>query len=197
VSEAQLGILNYLLLALLYVFFARVLWAVWSEVKGPRHGTARTATANGASTAAPVNGDAPTIAVPSTGTMPAPAPTPAGGVVIPQPGSPEPLPTGRKARKRIPTHLKVIAPKVRKGSKYPIDTEITLGRGLHCTISLADDTYASQLHTRVFHRSEQVWVDDLGSTNGTHVNGARITRPVAIVKGDRVQVGSTIFEADR
>ena len=35
-SEAQLNILNYALLALLYLFFARVLWAVWSEVRGPR-----------------------------------------------------------------------------------------------------------------------------------------------------------------
>ena len=195
-SEAQLGILNYLLLALLYVFFARVLWAVWSEVKGPRHGAARTATAAPGAAGA-VSTDAPTVAVPTTGQPSAPAPTPAGGVVVQQPGAPEPMPTGRKARKRIPTHLKVISPKVRKGSKYAIESEITLGRGLHCTISLADDTYASQLHTRIYHRSDQVWVDDLGSTNGTHVNGVRVTRPVAIVKGDRVQVGSTIFEADR
>ena len=38
-SEAQLNILNYALLALLYLFFGRVLWAVWSEVRGPRRGT--------------------------------------------------------------------------------------------------------------------------------------------------------------
>ena len=192
-SEAQLGILNYALLALLYVFFARVLWAVWSEVKGPRPGNPRTATA------APGVTDHPTIPVPS--------PTPAGGVVMPGPGlgtsnnasaasgAPEPMPTDRKARKRIPTELRVLQPKVRKGSTYSLATEITLGRGTQCTISLADDTYASQLHTRVFHRSGQVWVDDLGSTNGTHVNGQRITRPVAVTKGDRIQVGSTIFEA--
>ena len=37
-SEAQLNILNYALLALIYLFFARVLWAVWSEVRGPRVG---------------------------------------------------------------------------------------------------------------------------------------------------------------
>ena len=37
-SEAQLAVLNYALLAVLYVFFGRVMWAVWSEVKGPRLG---------------------------------------------------------------------------------------------------------------------------------------------------------------
>ena len=39
-SEAQLSILNYALLALLYLFFGRVLWAVWAEVRGPRAGRA-------------------------------------------------------------------------------------------------------------------------------------------------------------
>ena len=194
-SEAQLGILNYALLALLYVFFARVLWAVWSEVKGPRPGTARTATA---APGAMPGADHPTL--------PVPAPTPAGGMVLPGPGvsahhtlpsadAPDPMPTSRKARKRIPTELRVLQPKVRKGSTYSIHTEITLGRGAHCTVSLADDTYASQLHTRVFHRGAQVWVDDLGSTNGTHVNGQRITQATVLTKGDRVQVGSTVFEA--
>ena len=39
-TEPLLGILKYVLLALLYLFFARVLWAVWSEVRGPRAGSA-------------------------------------------------------------------------------------------------------------------------------------------------------------
>ena len=56
-TEPLLGILKYVLLALLYVFFARVLWAVWSEVRGPRQ-------AVGPQTRAVAPGD-PTVAAPS------------------------------------------------------------------------------------------------------------------------------------
>ena len=39
-------------------------------------------------------------------------------------------------------------------------------------------------------------VEDLGSTNGTHLNGKRLTAPEQLTKGDRVQIGSTVFEAE-
>jgi pSer/pThr/pTyr-binding forkhead associated (FHA) protein len=39
-------------------------------------------------------------------------------------------------------------------------------------------------------------IEDLGSTNGTYLNGKRLTTPEHIVKGDRVQIGSTVFEAE-
>ena len=39
-SDSLLNIFKFGLLALLYLFFARVLWAVWSEVRGPRPGSA-------------------------------------------------------------------------------------------------------------------------------------------------------------
>jgi len=83
---------------------------------------------------------------------------------------------------------------VRKGSAYPIGTELTLGRAPTCSIGLPDDTFASQLHAHVFVREGGVWVEDLGSTNGTFVNGGRVTSPVPLTQGDRLQVGNTIFE---
>lgn len=168
-SEAQLNILNYALLALLYLFFARVLWAVWSEVRGPRlgvqapQGHARDATTPAARPAAPVRQAKPS--------------------------------KGLRAKRGTPNRLVVLEPKVRKGSAYPIAGEITLGRAPSCAIGLPDDTFASQLHTRVFLHDAAVWVEDLGSTNGTHVNGRRISAPTQLASGDRVQIGSTIFEA--
>ena len=45
-----------------------------------------------------------------------------------------------------------------------------MGRAAGCHIALPDDTFVSQLHARVFERSGQVYVEDLGSTNGTYVN---------------------------
>jgi pSer/pThr/pTyr-binding forkhead associated (FHA) protein len=88
----------------------------------------------------------------------------------------------------------VLEPRVRKGAAYPIGSEVTLGRADSCAIGLPDDSFASQLHARVFLRDGVVWAEDLGSTNGTHVNGARITAPTPLTIGDRLQVGSTIFE---
>jgi pSer/pThr/pTyr-binding forkhead associated (FHA) protein len=90
----------------------------------------------------------------------------------------------------------VLQPKVRKGAAYPLTEEIVLGRADSCAIGLPDDTFASQLHARVYRRETKMWVEDLGSTNGTHVNGARLTAPVQLAIGDRLQVGNTIFEAD-
>ncbi|MGB8861190.1 MAG: FHA domain-containing protein [Ilumatobacteraceae bacterium] len=170
-SEAQLNILNYALLALLYLFFARVLWAVWSEVRGPRLGvqhpqaTARTGR------------DATT-----------PAERPA------TPVAPAPAAKALRAKRGTPSRLVVLEPKVRKGSAYPIAGEVTLGRAPTCSIGLPDDTFASQLHTRLYVSGGALWVEDLGSTNGTHVNGGRISAPLQLAIGDRVQIGSTIFE---
>jgi hypothetical protein len=178
VSDAQLSILNYALLALLYLFFARVLWAVWSEVRGPRLRNAPGAMAR-ASAGAPV--------ADSTTPTSRPAEVPRAK---------------QKANKRsallkkgVPTKLIVLEPKVRKGAAYPIGSEVTLGRADSCIIGLPDDTFASQLHSRVFVRDNEMWVEDLGSTNGTHLNGARISAPMQLSAGDRLQVGSTIFEA--
>lgn len=173
-SDLQLNILNYALLALLYLFFARVLWAVWSEVRGPRAGTPPHARA-----AAPA-------AIPLDPTSPAPMPAAAPPVV----SAPR-----QRGRRGTPTRLVVLQPKVRKGAAYPIHGEITLGRAASCAIGLPDDTFASQLHARVFLREGGVWLEDLGSTNGTHLNGAKVTAPVQLAQGDRVQVGNTIFEA--
>lgn len=171
-SEAQLNILNYALLALLYLFFARVLWAVWSEVRGPRLGVQ------------PPQGSARGAHHDAT----APSDRPAAPVA----GVPS---KALRAKRGTPGRLVVLEPKVRKGSAYPIIGEITLGRAASCSIGLPDDTFASQLHTRVFASDGGVWVEDLGSTNGTHVNGGRISAPMQLAVGDRVQIGSTIFEA--
>jgi len=168
VSEAQLNILNYALLALLYLFFARVLWAVWSEVRGPRLGIQQQVVTRSAHDA----------------TSPAERPA---AVAAPK--------KNNRAKRGVPSKLVVLEPKVRKGSAYPIKSELTLGRAPTCSIGIPDDTFASQLHTRVFPHDGAVWVEDLGSTNGTHVNGARLTAPLQLAVGDRVQIGSTIFEA--
>lgn len=167
-TDQLLNLLKLGLLALLYLFFARVLYAVWSEVRPPR-----------SRDAAPVGG----------GQLPGTAPAP--------PSAP---PDGAKAAKRRRGHvgrLVVIAPKAQRGLTYSTASELVIGRADSCAISLRDDTFVSQLHARVHTAVDgQVMVEDLGSTNGTYMNGNRLTRPEIVHRGDRIQVGSTVLEAE-
>jgi pSer/pThr/pTyr-binding forkhead associated (FHA) protein len=59
---------------------------------------------------------------------------------------------------------------------------------------MSDDTFVSQLHARVFQRESQAYVEDLGSTNGTYLNGNRVATATPLRRGDRLQVGSTVLE---
>jgi len=61
-------------------------------------------------------------------------------------------------------------------------------------VVLADDTFVSQVHARVFERDGRTWVEDLGSRNGTFVNGKRIDAPTRLRRGDQVQFGQTVAE---
>jgi FHA domain len=183
-TDQLLGVFKICLLILLYLFFARVLWAVWTEVRTPR---------------APVEdrrqrvnvGDptAPTISGPSLAAGAAGAAGTAGS------RGPGAGPKAAKGRKGRVGRLVVIEPRTRKGAAFAIGNELTIGRAPGCTISIPDDTYLSQLHIRVFTDAAQVYVEDLGSTNGSLLNGNRLTRPMPIHQGDRLQLGSTVLEA--
>jgi pSer/pThr/pTyr-binding forkhead associated (FHA) protein len=69
-----------------------------------------------------------------------------------------------------------------------------VGRAGGCQVALGEDNYVSQLHARVFRRDGQFYVEDLGSTNGTYVNRKKVTAPIVIRKGDRLQIGKTVLE---
>ena len=71
---------------------------------------------------------------------------------------------------------------------------ITFGRGPQNDVKLDGDEYASAKHARIEPRRDGVWLHDLGSTNGTFVNGARIERPRKLTRGDVVRVGETDFK---
>ena len=161
--DSVLTILKFCLLALLYLFFIRVLRAVWVEV---------------------------------TGKAPAVRPATAGYGA--------PVPSGRPARGRggavraavggkNGTKLKVVEPAETRGTVYDLTDELTMGRATGCHITL-DDTYVSQLHARVFRRDGQIYIEDLGSTNGTYVNRTKVTAPLVVRRGDRLQVGKTVME---
>ena len=184
-SDQVLNILKLSLLGLIYLFFARVLWAVWSEVRAPRsHPGARTSTA-------PMPSRQAQAATPYAATVPqsrpAATPTPSGNV-----GRSRKPPKGRGGKA---ARLVILEPKERRGTAFAIDGEITLGRNDTCTISIKDDNFVSTLHLRVYDYDGQPMVEDLGSTNGTFHNGNKMRGSKLLQPGDRIQVGTTVIEA--
>lgn len=89
--------------------------------------------------------------------------------------------------------LRLVAPAELKGRAFPLGEEVTVGRAAGCQVTI-DDTYASQLHARVFQRGGQVYVEDLGSTNGTYLNRRKVTGPMVVQRGDKLQIGNTVLE---
>ena len=79
------------------------------------------------------------------------------------------------------------------GRRFPLGDEITVGRAAGCQVTV-DDNYVSQLHARVFSRDGQLFVEDLGSTNGTYLNRVKVSAPMVMKKSDRLQVGNTVLE---
>lgn len=106
-------------------------------------------------------------------------------------------PAKRKKEKRKSLFLTIVEPSDHKGRTFDLDDELTVGRSPGCGVPMPDDVYTSTVHARLFRHNDQLWVEDLGSTNGTFVNSERITQAVRLGKGDLLQVGSTVFEVTR
>jgi pSer/pThr/pTyr-binding forkhead associated (FHA) protein len=90
------------------------------------------------------------------------------------------------------TLLVVESPDERHGREFLVAGEAVIGRAPGCAILLPDD-FVSARHARVFERAGRTWVEDLGSTNGTLLNGRRLRRPVSLRAGDRLQIGRTVL----
>ena len=184
-TDQVLTILKFVLLGLLYLFFARVLWAVWSEVRTPSRrpmiGAPRQATTQ------PAPGQTTPMGRPAA---PATAPLPN------RPSRPRDRNSKRKSKQRgRATRLVMLEPRTRRGVTVPLSGDIVLGRDPACAISIDDDAYISQRHVRFYDFDGQPMVEDLGSTNGTFHNGSKLVGARLLHPGDRVQAGTTVIEA--
>ncbi|CAB4566234.1 MAG: FHA domain-containing protein [Actinobacteria bacterium] len=75
------------------------------------------------------------------------------------------------------------------GAKVSIEKRpITIGRASICDLTLEDD-FISSRHLRISMQSDGYVVEDLGSTNGTWVEGERLSEPVLIKPGVRIKMG--------
>jgi hypothetical protein len=98
-----------------------------------------------------------------------------------------------EARARRPVHLVVQrSPSLEAGAMFPVDSApVTVGRGGQNDIVLDGDEFASARHARIEARPDGIWVQDLDSTNGTFLNGARVVGAERMHGGDILRVGET------
>jgi Domain of unknown function (DUF4388)/FHA domain len=81
-----------------------------------------------------------------------------------------------------------------QGGEFPIaaDKQILIGRSSDLDMVLVEDM-VSRKHARIAMQGDQIWIEDLGSTNGTFVNGEKIKR-ARLKEGDRVLIGTSILK---
>jgi pSer/pThr/pTyr-binding forkhead associated (FHA) protein len=77
------------------------------------------------------------------------------------------------------------------GSTVDVAGPTVIGRDATSGIRLERDDFASARHARIEPRAGGAWVDDLGSTNGTFLNGTKLKRPVLAKPGDTIRIGAT------
>jgi FHA domain-containing protein len=82
------------------------------------------------------------------------------------------------------------------GSTIALGPINSIGRNVNNTIFVEDD-FVSANHAMLTFRGRSWFVEDQGSTNGTHVNGHRIDRPVALSFGDELTIGRVRMRLDR
>jgi hypothetical protein len=86
----------------------------------------------------------------------------------------------------------VRSPALSEGDELTLNSSaLLLGRGSDNDVNLARDEFASSKHARVEPRRDGVWVEDVGSTNGTYLNGIRLTQAQRLAPGDVVRIGET------
>jgi pSer/pThr/pTyr-binding forkhead associated (FHA) protein len=99
---------------------------------------------------------------------------------------------GLGPRARTGVLVVLSSPALKEDSARTLDsTPVTIGRSSDNDMSLGEDEFASAHHARVEPRRDGVWVEDIGSTNGTFVNGSKLERPKKLAPGDVIRVGET------
>jgi hypothetical protein len=85
---------------------------------------------------------------------------------------------------------------LRAGSAYDLSDGALLGRGDSADIRL-QDTFASSAHARLVPQGEVIVLEDLGSTNGTYLNGEPLRGPQPLHVGDSIRIGDSEFTFER
>ncbi|MCB1284504.1 MAG: FHA domain-containing protein [Microthrixaceae bacterium] len=179
--DQLLTIFRLCFLVLLYLFFFRVLRAIWTEVN---------------SVPAPFDGPAPKLSRKARKAIRSAPGDGAGAPPAPITTSPPPEPTVSPTTSRrlgTPNALRVIDPPHLAGVDYPLADNLIFGRGGSAAV-VFDDAFMSTLHLRITATGRRWFAEDLGSTNGTYINRVRVTGIVELSLGDQIQMGNVVLE---
>jgi len=167
VSDQLFIVLRVCLLALVYLVFLRVLRAVWMETRA-EVAPARLAAAPISAPRPMATAAAPAVALQVTAAAPTTVPSPAARLVV-------------------------LAPPSIAGHAFAVDGETTIGRAHGCAVAI-DDAHISKLHARVSPDGDGWILEDLGSTNGTLLDGEKVTAPTPIDRGNKIMIGEIVLE---
>ena len=213
-SELTLLILQLAFLALLWVFIFIVVYAMRSDLFGQRVRRLKDSTA-AAAAGAPGNPSTPARGTPAAAGVAAGAAVAAGlasggvaGAATGAPHTPAPkVPTFVPApgtELSGPPHATtsnanrlVITSGAKSGSEIALGNEpLTIGRSSDSSVVIRDD-YTSTHHARLMIWGDEWVIQDLDSTNGTFLDGQRVTAPVHIPLNTPIRIGATSFELRR
>jgi hypothetical protein len=191
VSGQLLLLLKFVLLGLLYLFLFRVVRAVWAEISATRQPDGVPASGSPSRSSDRRRQRGPSGVPLSTppvggaaGTSPASAAPPSRPVMTPR----------AHAGRAVASALVVVAPDALADRRFALDGDVvTVGRGAPSTLVL-DDAFVSMAHARLRRLADGWVVEDLGSTNGTTLNGAPVSGPQPLAPGDQVTFGGVILD---
>jgi len=100
---------------------------------------------------------------------------------------------GMDLRQGIRPRLVVVAAmNFAPGTEFEIGDSATMGRAPSSEIPI-EDPFASSAHARIFPRGQFMYIEDMGSTNGTYLNGRQLRRPEQLKTADTVRIGETEY----
>ncbi|MBF4631276.1 FHA domain-containing protein [Clavibacter michiganensis subsp. phaseoli] len=193
-TELTLLVLRLAFLAVLWLFIFGIVYALRSDLFGQRVRKLReeTGSAGGspfpqspysASAAAPPRSPQPNVQPPPISTMPSGANSGA-------------VPSRAKATTSTARHL-VITSGTKAGTEIPLGTEpLTIGRSSESGLMIRDD-YTSTHHARLLLWNDEWMIQDLDSTNGTFLDGKRVSVPTQVPLDTPIRIGATSFELRR
>ena len=176
-GELTLLVLRLAFLVLMWVFVFAIVYALRSDLFGQRvRRMPQTATAT---------------TFPAAASAPAPAPAPMPAAPATEPHRAPPLATAATARRLV------ITSGPREGVEVDLPAEqLTIGRSSESGLVIRDD-YTSTHHARLMLWNDEWVIQDLDSTNGTFLDGVRVTLPTPVPIGRPVTIGTTSFELRR
>ncbi|MGB8360775.1 MAG: FHA domain-containing protein [Acidimicrobiia bacterium] len=98
-----------------------------------------------------------------------------------------------RRKRKEGTRVLFVRSEGQQGHEFEVADVVVMGRSDETDVVL-QDPYASEFHLRLVAQENGLMLHDLGSTNGTYVNGRRVSAPTQLRRGDTIQVGKTVME---